>query len=179
MRKIVPAICGLAALAALVLSGSQVAAQQPPASPPAKAECKLAGGKSINVDYSSPRMRGRKIYGELVPFGQVWRTGANAATTFVTTADLNIAGKAVPAGKYTMWTVPAANERQFVISKQTGMWGTDYPGAGDDLLRAPMKVSKLPSPVENFTIAFTPSGTGCTLNMDWEATRASIQIAAK
>jgi len=69
-----------------------------PASPPADAECKMADGKTIKVHYSSPRMKGRKIYGGLVPYGQVWRTGANEATSFVTDTDLTVAGKDVPAG---------------------------------------------------------------------------------
>ncbi len=70
-------------------------------SPAASATCDLGGGKTIKTDYSSPRMKGRKIYGGLVPFGEVWRTGANEATTFVTSADVVVGGKTVPAGSYT------------------------------------------------------------------------------
>src|SRR5215472_18855102 len=69
-------------------------------SPPAKAECKMPDGKTITIDYSSPRMKGRKIFGDLVPYGKVWRAGANEATTFVTTGDVSVGGKAVPAGSY-------------------------------------------------------------------------------
>src|SRR5271170_3607809 len=79
-------------------------------SPPASASCDLGGGKTIKTNYSSPRMKGRKIYGELVPFGEVWRTGANEATTFVTSADVAIGGKTVPAGSYTLFTVPTAGK---------------------------------------------------------------------
>src|SRR5436853_7394797 len=75
-------------------------------SPPAQAQCKFSDGKTITVDYSSPRMKGRKIFGGLVPYGEVWRTGANDATTFVTTANLSVDGKDVPAGNYTIFTVP-------------------------------------------------------------------------
>src|ERR1051326_4132631 len=114
-------------------------------SPPASAECKLADGKTIKSDYSSPRMKGRKIYGGLVPYGQVWRTGANEATTFVTSADITVGGTKVPAGSYTIFTVPNADTWKLVISKGTGEWGTDYPGEGKDLARVDMKVSKLPS----------------------------------
>ncbi len=148
-------------------------------SPPAKADCKFAGGKTITVDYSSPRMNGRKIYGGLVPYGQVWRTGANEATTFVANTDLTVGGKAVPAGGYTIFTVPNQDQWTLVISKKTGEWGIPYPGEGDDLARVNMKVAKLPSPVENFTIAFDQAGTGCTLRMDWETTRASVEISEK
>ena len=80
---------GVLAAPALSQMGGQDKSQRP--SPPAKAQCKLAGGKTITVDYSSPRMKGRKIYGGLVPFGEVWRAGANEATTFVTTTDLTLA----------------------------------------------------------------------------------------
>jgi Protein of unknown function (DUF2911) len=150
-----------------------------PPSPPAKAECKLAGGTAITVDYSSPRARGRKIYGGLVPYGEVWRAGANQATTFVTTGDLNVGGTTVPAGSYTIFTVPNADTWALVISKKTGEWGTAYPGAGQDLARIDMKVSKLPAALENFTIAFDQTNAGCTLRMDWETTRASVDIAKK
>src|SRR5512138_424258 len=79
-------------------------AQDKPLSPPASAECKFSDGKTVKMDYSSPRMRGRKIYGGLVPFGQIWRTGANSATTFVTAADVTVGGTNVPAGNYTIFT---------------------------------------------------------------------------
>src|SRR5204863_409938 len=142
-------------------------------SPAASATCDLGGGKTIKTDYSSPRMKGRKIYGDLVPFGQVWRTGANSATTFVTSADINVGGKAVPAGSYTIFTVPTADKWTLIINKKTGEWGIPYKYESDELARIDMKVSKLPSPVENFTISYAKSGAGCTLQIDWEATRAS------
>src|SRR5436190_3668820 len=126
------------------------AAQGSRPSPAASASCDLGAGKTVKTDYSSPRMKGRKIYGDLVPFGQVWRTGANEATTFVTSADIVVGGTNVPAGKYTIFTVPNADKWSLVISKGTGEWGTQYPGQDKDLARIDMKVSKVPSPVENF-----------------------------
>jgi hypothetical protein len=148
-------------------------------SPPAKASCALAGGKSVTVDYSSPCMKGRKIFGELVPFGKVWRAGANEATTFVTDTDLTVGGKAVPAGSYTIFAVPEADKWTLVISKKTGEWGTAYPGPDNDLARVDMKVSKLAAPAENFTIAFDKGAAGCTLRMEWENTSASADISKK
>ncbi|HZW96609.1 MAG TPA: DUF2911 domain-containing protein [Candidatus Eremiobacteraceae bacterium] len=148
-------------------------------SPPASATCDLGGGKSIKTDYSSPRMKGRKIYGELVPFGEVWRTGANEATTFVTSADIAIGGKSVPAGSYTIFTVPNADKWTLIINKKTGEWGIPYKYEGDELARVDMKVSKLPSSVENFTISYDKSGSSCTMHIDWETTRASVDISAK
>ena len=150
-------------------------------SPPASAACKFSDGKTIKIDYSSPRAKGRKIFGEasekaLVPYGQIWRTGANDATTFVTDTNLNVGGKAVPAGNYTIFTVPKADAWLLVISKKTGEWGTDYPGEKEDLVRVPMTVSKTSAPVENFTIAFDQAGSKCALRTEWENTRASVEI---
>jgi hypothetical protein len=150
-----------------------------PASPPARAECKFSDGKTIHVDYSSPRMRGRKIFGGLVPYGEVWRAGANEATTFDTDVNLNVGGTNVPAGNYTIFTLPNPNAWKLIISKQTDEWGIPYPGAEYDLARIPMQVSTLPSPVEDFTIHFDQSGGACTMNLDWETTRASIKITQK
>jgi Protein of unknown function (DUF2911) len=148
-------------------------------SPPANASLDLGGGKSITIDYSSPRLKGRKLGKDLAFYGQVWRTGANEATTFVTTSDITVGGKPVPAGKYTLFTIPNQNQWVLIISKKTGEWGTNYPGPSNDLARIDMKVSSLPSPVENFTISFDKSATGGTLNMDWETTRASVPIVKK
>jgi hypothetical protein len=124
-------------------------------------------------------MKGRKIYGDLVPFGQVWRTGANDATTFVPSADVVVGGTTVPAGSYTLFTVPDASGWKLIINKKTGEWGIPYKYESDELARINMNVSKLPSPVENFTIAYDKSGNGCTLRIDWETTRASVNISAK
>jgi len=148
-------------------------------SPPAKAECKFADGKSITVDYSSPRMKGRQIYGGLVPYGQVWRTGANEATTFVPNTNVTVGGKEVPAGSYTIFTIPTADKWTLIISKKTGEWGIPYPGEANDFARVEMTASKLPAPVENFTISFEEKGSNCTMHLDWETTRTSIAIALK
>ena len=149
------------------------------ASPTAKAGCKFADGKTISVNYSSPHLRGRKIFGDLVPFGEVWRAGADDATSFVPNVDVIVGGKNVPAGKYTMFTLPTQTKWILIISKQTGEWGIPYPGEQFDFARMEMKVSKLSSPLENFTISFDQAGTSCTMKLDWETTRASIDIAEK
>ena len=148
-------------------------------SPPASATCDLGGGKTIRTNYSSPRMKGRRIYGDLVPFGQVWRAGANEATTFVTSSDVVVGGKTVPAGSYTIFTIPAAAKWVLIINKKTGEWGIPYKYENDELARVDMKVSKLPAPLENFTMAYDKSGSGCTLRMDWETTRASVDITTE
>ena len=165
----------LAITAAATIHAQQDKSKRP--SPPATAKCDLGGGKSITVDYSSPRAKGRKVFGGIVPYGEVWRAGANEATTFVTTGDLMLAGHHVPAGSYTLFTIPAQDKWTLIISKKTGEWGIPYPGMDSDLARVDMKVSAAPSAVENFTIAFDKSGKGCTLRMEWESTRASVDIA--
>jgi Protein of unknown function (DUF2911) len=180
MRK--PIVIGGLSIAILALASVTLLAQQDKGSrpsPPAKAECKIANGKTVSVDYSSPRAKGRKIFGGLVPYGQVWRAGANEATTFGTTGDLNVGGKTVPGGKYTMFAVPGEDKWTLVISKKTGEWGTAYPGPENDLVRVDMKVSKTSAPVENFTIAFDQTGNGCTMRLEWENTRASVDITPK
>ncbi len=180
MNKNISMCVGLSVcLASWIVSSACAQDKSSRPSPPAKAECQLDGGKKVVVDYSSPRAKGRKVYGGLVPFGEVWRAGANEATKFVTDTDLSIGGTTVPAGSYTIFAIPNADKWTLVISKKTGEWGTPYPGAADDLARIDMKVSKLPSAVENFTIAFDRSGGGCALRMDWETTRASVDIAKK
>ena len=147
-------------------------------SPPASAEHKFADGASLKIDYSSPRMKGRKIFGAvLVPYGQLGRTGANEATSFVTSANLTIGGKAVPAGSYTLFTIPGEKSWTLILSKKTGQWGTDYPGEKEDLLRVEMQVSATAAPVENFTIALDGTGPkSATLRLEWESTRASVAI---
>jgi hypothetical protein len=148
-------------------------------SPPAQADCKLSDGKTVHIDYSSPRVKGRKIYGGLVPYGQVWRAGANEATTLVTDTNLSVGGKDVPAGTYTLFTVPKEDKWTLIISKKTGEWGVPYPGESDDFARVDMQVSKLGSPMENFTIGLNPTGSACTLQMDWENTRATVDLTEK
>jgi Protein of unknown function (DUF2911) len=146
-------------------------------SPPAKATCSLGDAATITVDYSSPRAKGRKIFGGLVPYGAVWRLGANEATTFVVSSDVTVGGTKVPAGSYTIFAVPNADKWTLVISKKTAEWGTKYAGADSDLARVDMKTSTLPAPMENFTITFDKSGPGCTMRVEWEKTRASVDIS--
>lgn len=180
MRRTIFAVCSFA-LFTLACCALPAHAQfgGPPQSPPAKADCKFSDGKSIHIDYSSPRMRGRKIFGGLVPYGEPWRAGANEATTFVIDADVNVGGKTVPHGSYTLFALPNPDAWTLIISKQTGEWGIPYPGEEYDFARVPMKVSKLASPLENFTIAFDQSGNVCTLRLEWETTRASVDISEK
>jgi hypothetical protein len=156
-----------------------VSAQESRPSPAAQTKCTVTSGKTVTIAYSSPRAKGRKIFGELVPFGEVWRTGANEATTFVTQADLNIGGKTVPAGSYTIFTVPNADKWTLIVNKKTGEWGIPYKYESDELVRADMKVTSTSSPVENFTINLASMDGHCTLNISWENTQATVALMAK
>lgn len=149
-------------------------------SPPAQARCEFSDGKTITIDYSSPRVRGRKIFGGLVPYGEVWRTGANEATRFVTNESLTtVKGTNIPPGSYTIFTVPTSGTWTLIINKHTGQWGIPYSYRSEELARVPMSVTKLSSPVENFTISFDHVGGSCTIRMDWETTRASLEFAER
>jgi len=168
------------------MNGMNMPAQgqgKPPLSPAAKAETTL-NGKKITVDYSAPSMRGRKIMGELVPFDKVWRTGANAATTLTTEADISISGAngggvlKVPAGKYTLYTLPAAPGKPWllIVNKQTGQWGTVY-NADQDLGRVPMRSGSLPAPQETMSITFERTVKYSTwMHIKWENTDEWVSI---
>ncbi len=135
-------------------------------------------GASLAARYSRPSMRERVIFGGVVPWNQVWRTGANAATLFETSADLLMGGRTIPAGRYTLWTIPSPAGWKLLISKNTGQWGTEY-DAAHDLARLDMKVEPLVQPVEQFTIAIEPEAQGGMLKLEWEKTRASIPFTKK
>jgi len=137
-----------------------------------------AGGAALMIDYSRPAKRGRVVYGGVVPYGEVWRTGANAATQFKTDKALDFGGTVVPAGFYTLWTVPTASGWKLIVNSETGQWGTAHK-AEKDLYTIDMKTSTLPQIVERFTISVEPSATGGVLNLDWDTTRASIAFTVK
>ena len=179
MRKI--AIVCSSLVLVLALAASPLGAQQDKSkrpSPPATAKCELAGGKTVTIDYSSPRKKGRNVFPDVVPYGKVWRTGANEATTFVTTGDVMVGGTHVPAGSYTLFTVPGKDKWTLIISKKTGEWGTDYPGEKEDLARVEMKAGTASAPVENFTISLEKAGNGCNLKLAWDTTTASVSVGA-
>jgi hypothetical protein len=170
MRKHIGTVC----ICLLTLSFLAPAAMGHEAvSPHAKAQCTLANGKTVTVAYSRPSMRGRKIFGALVPYGEVWRTGANEAATFAPTTAVTLGGKPVPAGSYTLFTIPNPGKWTLILSKATD---NPYPGPAQDVVRADMEVSKPSGSSEAFTIGFDKVGNGCTMHLDWETTRASVQV---
>jgi hypothetical protein len=149
------------------------------ASPAAQASVTL-DGKSVTIDYNAPSMRGRKIMGGLVPYGQVWRTGANPATTLKTAVNLKIGDLTVPAGTYTIYSVPSETTWKLIINKQTGQWGTVY-NQDQDLGRTDMMTGPKPAaPVEQFAIKFEKtSGKTTQLHLIWENTDVFVPVTAE
>lgn len=136
----------------------------------------MIGPAHLVVDYGRPSKRRREIFGTLVPFGAVWRTGANEATHFRTDRDITLGTVRVPRGTYTLWTIPERDRWTLIVNRQTGQWGTDYDKT-QDIGRATMQVSALREPVEQFTIAISPTRNGSgILTMMWDTTKASIPI---
>ncbi|HWZ27533.1 MAG TPA: DUF2911 domain-containing protein, partial [Gemmatimonadales bacterium] len=144
------------------------------------------------VSYGSPSVRGRAIFGVLEPWGKVWRTGANAATTLTTTAAITVGGRNLPAGAYSLWILPTPTAWTLIINKQTlaacgascpperaPLWGTDY-SPDSDLVRVPMLVEASPGLIERFWINFAPksglTGESALLTFAWDHTRASVEI---
>lgn len=146
-------------------------------SPKAKAEVKLSDA-AITVDYCAPQIHGRTIFGGLVPYDKVWRTGANAATTLKTTGTLMIGNLTVPAGTYTLYSLPSQSGWKLIVSKQTGQWGTEY-NEGQDLGRVAMMVGSTPVPVDSFKISFEKTmGDDTVLHLKWVGVDASVKVMA-
>jgi hypothetical protein len=161
-----------------MLIGVQAQNKKPVLSPPAETS-QTVDGKTVSIKYSAPSMRGRKIFGGLLPYDKVWRTGANAATTLKTEANLKIGDANVPAGTYTLYTLPSAGTWKLIINKQTGQWGTVY-NQDQDLARVDMKKETLSSPQEKMSITLEPfQGNQSTLHVRWETTDVSVPVVAQ
>jgi Protein of unknown function (DUF2911) len=142
-------------------------------SPPASAAVQI-GGKHIRVDYYAPSMHGRKIMGDLVPFGKVWCPGANVATGLTTAADLQIGALKVPKGTWSIWAIPGEKEWTLILNKQSGQHHLDYEAA-EDFGRTKMTLRTLSAPVETLRIDLSSNGGNKgTLSLIWETTEASI-----
>ena len=181
-RPILYGVAACALMLAIVLPAAQSSAQQDKSkrpSPPGTATFTLADGKTITINYSRPKMRRRKIYGGLVPYGEVWRAGANEATSFVTQSNLLVGGTTVPAGSYTLFILPQENGPwKLIVSKKTGEWGIPYPGEQFELARINMKTANTPAAVQDFTISFDKRGPRAgVMKFDWENTSASVDFS--
>ncbi len=160
-------------------------------------------GATLTITYGRPYVKGRTIFGDLLPYGQVWRTGADEATTLETSATLEMGGIEIPEGTYTLYTLPGETSWMLIINTETGQWGTEY-FEEDDLARIDMERETLSRPVEQLTIrviperaprarlplpttesttaeatATTPAALGGLLQVEWEATRVSVPFTVK
>jgi hypothetical protein len=137
------------------------------------------GAATFSVDYGRPLLRGRRLLGDVISYDRVWRTGANAATQLTTSAPITLAGLSLPAGTYTLWTVPHIRGVDLIVNRQTGQWGTEYHRARD-LGTAPMKSDSVNPPAEKFTIAIDPSDARHgTLVMAWGTFRWTAPIVVQ
>jgi hypothetical protein len=125
------------------------------------------GAASITIDYARPHARGRVLLGNVIPYDRVWRTGANAATQFTTSAPVRVAGIQLAAGTYTLWTIPHQNGVDLIVNGQSGQWGTQY-DRSRDVGKAPMQSSALSTPVDQFTISVAAKDARHgTLTLEW------------
>lgn len=139
----------------------------------------MLGAAKIHISYGAPHAKGRTIMGGVVPYNTWWRTGANEATSFETTGDTTIGTLHVPAGKYTLVTLPSAGTWQLVISKHTGHWGTERFEA-DDLGKTPMTKDTLPTLQEQMSITFEKTaGSKTELHIRWETTDVWVPVSAR
>jgi hypothetical protein len=144
---------------------------------PAATITQRVGLTDISINYSRPGAKGRAIFGGLVPYGEVWRTGANAATKISFSTDAKLGGQAVPAGTYALFTIPEKSEWTVILNKNTEQFGTYSYDQGQDLVRVKAPATALTQPVESFTLAIEEiTGTGAQLVLSWEKTSVRVPI---
>lgn len=158
------------------LSGLAQQLQMPQASPSARLTQKV-GLTDVVVDYSRPSTKGRKIFGELVPFGEVWRTGANGATIISFSTEVIVGGKKVPAGAYALYSIPGKSSWTMILSKNTKLWGAIGYNPQEDLIRFEATPSKTSRMYDSFEISFNNlTDSNADLSLKWEQTRVDFTI---
>lgn len=134
---------------------------------------------SIDINYSRPSMRGRTVFGDLVAYNEVWRTGANAATKIKFGEDVQIAGNDVKAGEYSLYTIPGKDQWEVIVNKGVGNWGQMGYDRKDDVARFMVKPQTMPSTVQTFTIDISNITLNtCNIDLMWEKTKISIPVKA-
>jgi tetratricopeptide (TPR) repeat protein len=165
--------CGLLSVAVLFTSAQTIKTPQPS---PTQILRQDFGISSVELNYSRPGIKGRKIFGDLVPWGKVWRTGANSATRIKFSDDVTIGGQALKAGEYAIYTIPNEKEWEFIINKGSANWGTDYKQE-DDIIRIKATPVKMDQPVETFTMQFANvKSNSAELQLMWDKTLVSVPI---
>jgi hypothetical protein len=153
-------ICSFLAIATISLATLSSCAQDKSTrpSPPAKVSATTSKGVTISIDYSQPSVKGRTIGKEIAPFGQLWRTGANEATVFEVNKDVTVGGKKLPAGKYSLFSIPSEKEWTFILNKKSDLWGTDGYNETEDAARVVAQPAKSPQFTEKMTFAVNEAG---------------------
>ena len=170
-------LAGFALALTFVLSATAGGADEKRVSPHEQTSA-MVDGRKVTVTYGRPYKKGRLIFGGLVPYDQVWRTGADEATTLTTDGDLTIGTLRVPKGTYALFTVPGKTAWMLVINKTAKQWGAFSYDAKEDLGRVPMKVAASPAPVEQFTIEVLPAGERkAILKLSWDKRVATVGLA--
>lgn len=151
-------------------------AQNPPASPPAKATGKV-GDANVTINYSSPSVKGRKIWGELVPYDKAWRAGANQATILETDKDITVEGKKLPAGKYSLFATPGQNEWTITLNSETGQWGIKRGGeANFDPAKNVLTVNVKPRKSASFNESLAYKVNNNNIVLAWENVEVPISV---
>ena len=138
----------------------------------------MLGDTYVKVVYGSPRKRDRVIFGDLVPYGELWRTGANEATELTTTGDLDIDGQTLPAGTYSVFTIPGEEAWTVIFNSALGQLGAADYDESKDVLRVEAPVMETEKPYEGFTIMFEDTDDGKTLAMAWDGAKVALPVQA-
>lgn len=167
-------------LSAVLVSASVFGQIKAPQPSPMSTVTQKVGLVDVEVEYSRPGIKERKIFGELLPYGEIWRLGANASTKISFSEDVTLGGKEVPAGQYALFAIPSADSWEVIVHKNLNHWGTGNYDAAEDLVRIKVDTKKLMDTWETFTITFSNlTNTGAHLVMGWENTSVHIPIETK
>jgi len=172
----------VASLAVLLFIAFQVLQSQTKKHSPEDTVELVSGDAEVSVFYNRPSKKGRQIFGELVPYNEVWRTGANEATTFTTNKDLMVDNQTLPAGTYTVWTIPEEDSWAVIFNDKMYSWGVSFGGVASrdpeaDVLKTMVPVEQLNEVVEMFTM--TLEQNPMALTMSWDQTRVSVPLQVK
>jgi hypothetical protein len=173
-------LIGLAILAVILFVAYQVMKAKTKSASPEVKQSYSVGAAKVDLFYCSPSKKGREIFGGIIKYGEVWRTGANEPTTFETDKNLVIDGKKLPAGKYSLWTIPQQNSWTVIFNKEIPFWGDNTDGKAarndkEDILQVNTKVEKLAAPQEKLSI----DAQNNALNINWDMTKVSVPIVVE
>ena len=175
-RPVLSVVAGLAFTAGLFAQAPALKIDFPAASPAASFKQRV-GLTDIEVEYSRPSVKGRKVFGDMLAYGSVWRTGANSATKITFSTAVKFGGVDVPAGTYALFSIPGEKEWTVILNKVPGQWGSYSYDAKNDIARAVVKPIALTSPIESFSIGIADlRDESATLYLAWEKTRVPVPL---